>query len=160
MPQSRRNKYFEVTTNIWGKIFHTDFYCCNLDYKYSNRIFVKSNITLIGPFDEASQPGIIMSKKSQTEIGWKEVVLATRQAKTVTTHCYIICGTVGKHCQLGNRVDCFDESYIVRGNFYQQLIQCGRCHHHQQQHQQHEEERKNRSKKKLGYGGITKLPGP
>ena len=38
--------------------------------------------------------------------------------RSIITIVPIICGTVGKRCQLGNRVDCFDESYIVRGNFY------------------------------------------
>ena len=52
-----------LQTNIWGKIFNTDFYCKY--YKYLNWIFDKSNIALIGP----GQPGIIVSKKSQTEIG-------------------------------------------------------------------------------------------
>ena len=38
--------------------------------------------------------------------------------RSIITIVPIICGTVGKRCQLGNRADCFDESYIVRENFY------------------------------------------
>ena len=51
------------------------------------------------------------------------MVLATRQAKSVSTHCPIIRCTVGKRCQFGNRIGCFDEIYILRGNFYKQIIQ-------------------------------------
>ena len=135
MPQSCRNKYFRVTIpiseakyshhyNIGGKIFSplqylrqnilTNSYFPNLEYQYSSRISLNSNITLIGPFSQAYHPGKIMSKKSQTKIGWhawKEVVLATRRARTVST---LFCLHRWETFWLGNRNPYFYQLHIVR----------------------------------------------
>ena len=92
----------------------TNSYFHNLEYQYSSRISVNSNIILIGPFSEADHPGKIMSKKSQTKIGWhawKEVVLATRRARTVST---LFHPHRWETFWLGNRNPYFDELHIER----------------------------------------------
>ena len=92
----------------------TNSYFPNVEYQYSSRISVHSNITLIGPLSEADHPGKIMSKKSQTKIGWhawKEVVLATRRARTVST---LFHPHRWETFWLGNRNPYFDELHIER----------------------------------------------
>ena len=86
-PQNKRRRHIGpwswlqsrncAATNISGSPLQylsqnilTNSYFPNVEYRGSSRISVKSNITLIGPLSEADHPGKIMSKKSQTKIGW------------------------------------------------------------------------------------------